>query len=250
MISPFRALERRRLHEHMREYIISFATMRNGRKVAILIFLSSFVLPRSTVGEKAEDCVKEKQYWSKSALNPNGACVRCPPYWQNCNKEAGGDKDRCIKSCRVKPKTKPKTKPNKMTSTTPSYNDIRSTTTSVQSQPQPTSTRILHSTSSTILAFSSQIYRGKPNDKSGHDKPGKIIAIAVPLTVVFLLVLFAALVRLIQSHRKRAEKERLRRVGIEEDGRSQNALPIQDTRLDLRRGGTQETEKDDMQDIK
>ena len=73
-----------------------------GQNVAILMFLGSVVLPKSSIEQKARDCIKGKQYWSESFLNPKGTCAPCPPHWKNCNKERSVDKTRCIKSCRGK----------------------------------------------------------------------------------------------------------------------------------------------------
>ncbi|XP_028392810.1 uncharacterized protein LOC114517321 [Dendronephthya gigantea] len=83
-----------------------------GRSFALSIILGITVLLRSSHGEKAEDCVKGKQYWSESFLNPKGTCAPCPPHWKSCYNEPINDQKRCVDSCRVSPaKPTPKAEP-------------------------------------------------------------------------------------------------------------------------------------------
>ena len=54
------------------------------------------IIPGEILGK---NCV-EGQYLSKSFINPDGACVACPPKWTSCYNEPINDQKRCIDSCR------------------------------------------------------------------------------------------------------------------------------------------------------
>ena len=63
--------------------------------VTSICFISA-IIPREILGE---NCV-EGQYWSKSFINPDGACVACPPKWISCYNQPINDQKRCMDSCR------------------------------------------------------------------------------------------------------------------------------------------------------
>ncbi len=63
------------------------------------------MFPKLTKQEKMEDCVKGKQYWSRSFITGDGVCISCPSSWRNCYNEPPDDQKRCVNSCHSKFRT-------------------------------------------------------------------------------------------------------------------------------------------------
>ncbi|XP_028392691.1 uncharacterized protein LOC114517234 [Dendronephthya gigantea] len=184
------------------------------RHVILPIFFVLFLFPGNSKQEKEAECAKGSQYWSKSFLNKKGTCVECPLYWENCYDQPKNDQERCVDSCR---------------------HDVKSALEVISIS--PTSSELRHSSTVSIsVGISSLTSSSPPKLPSSNEQPLWLMLLLGGVLLLAILIITVFMVKKCRSRKKMTESEEILTL----------QRPIQATVSNLRLGGIQDTENEDM----